>query len=237
MRRSRAAALVAGAMLGGVVGGAFGAQSSAPAGATAQCRDGTYSSSLTHSGTCSWHGGVAVWLDGSASAGSSSTVTRTSESTASFTLGATVTLGARTRASGCKLGPNPDRACSPGAFYRGLTTSVLCSSTFHTSDVRNVPESEKHAVEVEYGMTPASYGSTLEIDHIVSLELGGSNDIANLFPEKANAAPGYHVKDRLENRLHALVCSGGMTLHAAQQGIAENWEALYRQVFGSSPTG
>ena len=236
MRRSRAAALIVAAVLGGATGGAFGAQSGAPAGATAQCRDGTYSFSRTHSGTCSWHGGVAVWLDGSSAAGSSSTVSRTSESTASFALGATVTLAARTRTSGCRLGPSPDRACSPGAFYGGLTASVICSSTFRTSDVRNVPESEKHAVELEYGMTPGSYGSTLEIDHIVSLELGGSNDIANLFPEKADAAPGYHVKDRLENRLHALVCSGAMTLHAAQQGIAENWQALYRQVFGSAPT-
>jgi peptidoglycan hydrolase-like protein with peptidoglycan-binding domain len=33
-----------------------------PAGATAQCRDGTYSFSLHHSGTCSHHGGVATWL-------------------------------------------------------------------------------------------------------------------------------------------------------------------------------
>lgn len=36
--------------------------SSAPAGATAQCRDGTYSFSQSHSGTCSHHGGVAAWL-------------------------------------------------------------------------------------------------------------------------------------------------------------------------------
>lgn len=35
---------------------------SAPAGATAQCLDGTYSFSQTHSGTCSHHGGVATWL-------------------------------------------------------------------------------------------------------------------------------------------------------------------------------
>jgi len=34
----------------------------APAGATAQCVDGTYSFSQTHSGTCSHHGGVAQWL-------------------------------------------------------------------------------------------------------------------------------------------------------------------------------
>jgi hypothetical protein len=33
-----------------------------PEGATAQCRDGTYSFSLHHSGTCSHHGGVANWL-------------------------------------------------------------------------------------------------------------------------------------------------------------------------------
>ena len=35
---------------------------SAPAGATAQCVDGTYSFSQSHSGTCSHHGGVAQWL-------------------------------------------------------------------------------------------------------------------------------------------------------------------------------
>ena len=38
------------------------ASSSAPAGATAQCGDGTYSFSQSRSGTCSHHGGVASWL-------------------------------------------------------------------------------------------------------------------------------------------------------------------------------
>jgi hypothetical protein len=33
-----------------------------PEGASAQCRDGTYSFSRHHSGTCSRHGGVAQWL-------------------------------------------------------------------------------------------------------------------------------------------------------------------------------
>lgn len=36
--------------------------SSAPAGATAKCGDGTYSFSQSRRGTCSSHGGVAVWL-------------------------------------------------------------------------------------------------------------------------------------------------------------------------------
>ena len=34
-----------------------------PAGATARCEDGTYSFSESRSGTCSHHGGVAVWLN------------------------------------------------------------------------------------------------------------------------------------------------------------------------------
>lgn len=33
-----------------------------PDGATARCRDGSYSFSRHHSGTCSRHGGVAQWL-------------------------------------------------------------------------------------------------------------------------------------------------------------------------------
>ena len=36
--------------------------SSAPAGATARCKDGTYSFSRNKRGTCSRHGGVAEWL-------------------------------------------------------------------------------------------------------------------------------------------------------------------------------
>ncbi|CAH2893978.1 MAG: FIG00452900: hypothetical protein [uncultured Paraburkholderia sp.] len=34
----------------------------APNGATARCRDGSYSFSRHHGGTCSRHGGVADWL-------------------------------------------------------------------------------------------------------------------------------------------------------------------------------
>jgi hypothetical protein len=39
------------------------AQASATAPTT--CKDGTYSKSKQHSGTCSKHGGVDQWLDGS----------------------------------------------------------------------------------------------------------------------------------------------------------------------------
>ncbi len=217
---SFAVALVA---LLGLVGPAV---ASPPPGATARCGDGTYSYSQHRSGTCSHHGGVAVWLSGSTSSGAPA-----------VDVGSTVLLEARTRTSGCKLGAEPDRRCSPGAYYSKLSRAVLCSASFRTSSIRNVPESEKHQVESEYGMTPQAYGSRLEIDHIVSLELGGSNDIANLYPERADANPGYHVKDKLENRLHDLVCTGRIGLRSAQERIAGDWEALYREVFGAAPAG
>jgi len=46
-------------MAGSAMGAASGA---APAGATGQCKDGTYTMSKTHSGSCSHHGGVAKWF-------------------------------------------------------------------------------------------------------------------------------------------------------------------------------
>jgi hypothetical protein len=99
-----------------------------------------------------------------------------------------------------------------------------------------VPQSEKYAVEVEYGLTPRSYGRTIEIDHIVSLELGGSNDVANLFPEPGSGVANYHTKDVLENKIHDLVCSGAMPLREAQRQIAADWEALYTKVYGAPPS-
>jgi hypothetical protein len=161
-------------------------------------------------------------------------------STQSIDVGKTVLLAPRTKTSGCKLSALPDRHCSPGAYYSKLTKTVICSSTFRTGPIRNVPVSEKHQVEVEYGLAPKPYGSTLEIDHIVSLELGGSNDIANLYPEEAtfaNKTPGFHLKDKLENAAHKAVCGGTISLRSAQQQIASNWELLYKKLFGVAPTG
>jgi len=63
--------------------GATVAAGAPPPGATAQCQDGTYSFSQHRSGTCSYHGGVAVWLaGGSTSTGSSSSGSSKSASAA-----------------------------------------------------------------------------------------------------------------------------------------------------------
>jgi hypothetical protein len=236
--KSRARFLVGALVVAVIVLPTAASAGSPPPGATARCRDSTYSYSKHHSGTCSHHGGVAAWLDGSSSstggAASSSSVTGTA---VPVSLGHIVLLGRHTKTSGCRRGAEPDRRCSPGAYYSGLTKAVLCSPSFRTSSIRNVPDSEKFAVEQEYGMAARRYGRSIEIDHIVSLELGGANVPENLFPEPGNGAANFHVKDRLENRVAAMVCDGDIGLRAAQRQIATAWEALYRRVFGTPPTG
>jgi hypothetical protein len=150
-------------------------------------------------------------------------------------LGRTVLLAPRTRTSDCVLDSLPDRRCSPGAYSTGLTKAVICSPHFDTGMVRRLPRSKKYAVEREYGLPPGLFRDALQIDHIVPLRLGGSNSIANLFPEEyvfADHSPGYRVKDRLDTRLHRLVCAGRISLRTAQRRIAADWERLYREVFG-----
>jgi hypothetical protein len=160
--------------------------------------------------------------------------------TAAIDVGTTVLLTKKTKTSGCKLGALSDRRCSPGAYSSKLTKAVICSPDFRTSPIRSVSDSVKHQVEIEYGLEPKQYGSTLEIDHIVSLELGGSNDPANLYPEEATFAdhtPGYHIKDVLENAVHKAVCAGKIGLRTAQREIARNWELLYLKLVGVAPVG
>jgi hypothetical protein len=137
--------------------------------------------------------------------------------------------GVQTKTSGCQYvgdGKLPDPACTPGDLMKPLVTKAQICTSGYSSGVRNVPDSEKNAVYAEYGITSHTTGQ-YEVDHFVSLELGGSNDISNLFPEPASPKPGFHEKDKVENYLHDQVCSGAMTLQTAQIAIATNWLDVY----------
>ena len=105
-----------------------------------------------------------------------------------------------------------------------MTKRVVCAAGFRTGTIRDVPQSEKFAVEREYGMAATYYGYSIEIDHIIPLELGGSNAIGNLFPEPGRGNANYHAKDALENRARDAVCAGRLSLRAARHGFATNWE-------------
>jgi hypothetical protein len=67
----------------------------------------------------------------------------------------------------------------------------------YAKSVRHVSGRTKAAVCAEYGIAAHQPGE-YEIDHLISLELGGSNDIKNLWPESYRTEPwNAHVKDRL----------------------------------------
>ncbi len=105
--------------------------------------------------------------------------------------------------------------------------STICRPDY-TDTVRppeSITEPEKKASLSAYGDRGPLHD--YEYDHLVPLELGGApNDPRNLWPEPG-ASP--NLKDVLEYRLSQLVCSGRLSLRAAQRTIATDWVAAYRR--------
>jgi hypothetical protein len=109
----------------------------------------------------------------------------------------------------------PDPMLTPGDSFP-VTVQDLCVPGY-TKKVRNVPAEMKREVYEEYGVTSHGPGD-YEVDHLNPLELGGSNSIKNLWPESHRTSPwNAQVKDRLEGKLHALLCAGRLDLKTAQQ--------------------
>lgn len=122
----------------------------------------------------------------------------------------------------------PNSRLTPGAVRRGVTRDSVCVAGAATRARAVTPLIKRHVFQA-YGIErppPRRY----EIDHLISLELGGSNDPTNLWPESYETRPwNAHVKDALENRLHHLVCSGRLPLAVAQHAIRADWIAAWRR--------
>ena len=128
----------------------------------------------------------------------------------------------------------PDPACSPGAVNPDVTPSsareTICKPGWSAS-VRpptSVTTPEKRVEARAYGYT-GSLKDT-ELDHLIPLSIGGAvNDYRNYWLEPG-ASP--NPKDELELVLHRRVCSGKMTLSAAQQAAAGDWVSAYHHYVG-----
>jgi hypothetical protein len=128
-----------------------------------------------------------------------------------------------------RVGALPDPDCTPGKSER-LPFGRLCDGTAH--ERRNVSEATKRMVFSRYGIDLPVRPGDYEVDHLVPLELGGTNDAVNLWPQPAEPVPGYRQKDALENRLHREVCAGTLDADEARQQIRTDWVAAYRREFG-----
>ncbi len=134
--------------------------------------------------------------------------------------------GIQTKMSNCVNDQTlPDKLCSPGAVLT-TDTNVICVSGY-TKTVRNVSNTTKKKVFKEYGI-PYSEHSNYEVDHIISLELGGGNDISNLYPESYVIENGARIKDKFENYLHKQVCTGKLDIVEAQKQISTDWLYYYQ---------
>lgn len=115
-----------------------------------------------------------------------------------------------------------DPTLTPGATDPTVTQAnihqTICTRGY-TSTVRNVSTKTKSAAYAEYHVAQSDKRRDV-IDHLVPLEVGGSNDIKNLWPEPKTDA---ERKDQAENLLHARVCGGTIDLAAAQQLFETYW--------------
>jgi hypothetical protein len=123
----------------------------------------------------------------------------------------------------------PRMSLTPGAI-RIVTRSEVCEAG-PSERPRVVPASVRRQVFEEYGMTLAK-ADAFEVDYLVTPELGGAEDIRNLWPEPYSATIwNARVKDALEERLHEMVCSGQIDLATAQHDLATDWISAYKKYF------
>lgn len=135
--------------------------------------------------------------------------------------------------SGQALLPDPNATPGDTVTTDGQTVCV----PGYARRERNVPPEVKREVYALYGVHPSTQARNgkrvricCEVDHLISLELGGSNDIKNLWPEPYLPKPGARQKDIVEDWLHQQVCSGKMPLGEAQRKIASDWYAVYLSI-------
>ena len=128
-------------------------------------------------------------------------------------------------------GQLPDARCTPGSIDPAVTQANIYSTICKSGYTRTVRPPEAQTGRFKFDVAYPAYGDPhsekTELDHLVSLELGGSNDATNLWPE---TPPTPNPKDKVEGALNRAVCDGQVTLAAAQNAIASNWTTAEKKL-------
>jgi hypothetical protein len=133
----------------------------------------------------------------------------------------------------------PDSTLTPGVA-RTLSIKTICTTKWGR-DARHVTAAMKRQVFENYGLSGNddascvrdTSGRRCEIDHLISRELGGADDVKNLWPQPYGTKPWNAVlKDRVENRLHKEVCAKTISLRQARKEIKNDWRVPYKRYFG-----
>jgi hypothetical protein len=127
----------------------------------------------------------------------------------------------------------PDPKLTPGATFDVTLQDI--SSAGYSKKVRHVTSEVKREVFAEYGITehhPGEY-EVITLFHFQSVARIPSRIFGRSRMERSGMLG---VKDRLEDRLHALVVHRKLDLKTAQQEIATDWIAAYKKYVGPTPT-
>lgn len=123
----------------------------------------------------------------------------------------------------------PRAALTPGAV-RAVNLATMCAAA-DEGDRPVITPALARQVFLRYGIhdpQPRAY----EVDYLIPPDLGGSNDVQNLWPQSySDSVWNARVKDALEDRLRTMVCSGGIDLATAQRELAADWVAAYKRHF------
>lgn len=138
----------------------------------------------------------------------------------------------------------PNRRLTPGALNPAVTQGNIRETICVRGYAKSIRPPENYTERLKRrGVRQYLYTDfrlrDYEEDHLVSLELGGSPvSPRNLWPQPHHVIGGWgsYTKDRLEDRLHTLVCRGRLPLDDAQRAIATDWIAAYKRYVGPNPS-
>lgn len=118
----------------------------------------------------------------------------------------------------------PDPHCTPGSINPAVTQADIRSTICRKGWTRTVRQPEKVTERYKYGVSYPAYGlpgnERAVLDDLIPLEVGGRSAPANWWPQQRQSS---YVKDKVEDVLNHAVCSGRVTLAAAQAAIASDW--------------
>lgn len=129
----------------------------------------------------------------------------------------------------------PDPSCTPGAVDPAVTQdnidSTICTSGYTTTVRPPASTTDRFKVTSLLAYREAA-NRTIELDHLVSLELGGANSASNLWPElnRTGATGTTNPKDAVEGTIHKAVCDHRVKLVDAQNAMAGNWVLATRNL-------
>ena len=116
----------------------------------------------------------------------------------------------------------PDTTKTPGDTVPGIMLMDLCNPEFLSPQPVTIPTIKK--VMLLYKIPPAVMNAYV-YDQLIPVNLGGSADVKNVWPQTKIFAD---KKDRLELKLNWMVCNAKLSIKEARYIIKFDWLTAYR---------